>query len=100
MYFRTRVQIPAPPPPFFNRISYLQSRSLRLHYSPSIFPKEFSRVPEAPGASIIFFNRDNEFSLSFPSPPLILHESRRRRRADGLRLLMAGRLFLLWRKRD
>ena len=78
MYFRTRVQIPAPPPPFFNRISCLWRRSRRLRCARPILPKEFFRIPGTPDASTIFFNETNMFRVSFPSPPLFLHDSPRR----------------------
>jgi hypothetical protein len=51
MYFRTRVQIPAPPPPFFNGISRLRRRSRRLHCARSNFRKNSfgsARLPAPP----------------------------------------------------
>jgi hypothetical protein len=34
------------------------------------FPKEFFRGRDTPGASTVFFNKNNAFTLAFPSPPL------------------------------
>jgi hypothetical protein len=50
-----------------------------------------------PGASTNFFKKTNSFNLSFPSPPLFLHQSVRQRLAGGLAASSAAGLRGMYR---
>jgi hypothetical protein len=54
------------------------------------FPKEFFRGRDTPGASTVFFNKNNAFTLSFPSPPLSLHDFGGVKKSTATRRLTRG----------
>src|SRR4029079_7539230 len=76
------VQIPAPPPPFFNRISCLLRRFLRLQRARTIFPNNFFaslRLPTPPP----FSPTETRSSATRSRPPIFLYVVARLRPTSG-----------------